>query len=109
MISGVATAQEQQDLAEYLGRKWQTQTVPNPPTGVGATAAGSTVTVSWTAPVWTGNTPVTSYTAALTSGESCTTTGTSCTLTRSGAVGLTVTVTAANDVGTSRTGSAVVR
>lgn len=108
VMSGLATAQEQQDMAEYLGRKWQTQTVPNPPTGLTVTSDGAVVQVSWEAPAWTGNSPVTRYTVTLSSGQSCTTATTTCAVVASGVSGATVTVTASNVVGASRTASGVV-
>ena len=108
VLSGLATAQEQQDMAEYLGRKWQTQTVPNPPTGLTVTSGGGVVSVSWNAPVWTGNTPVTGYTVTLPGGQSCTTATTSCAVAASGVSGATVTLTATNVVGGSRAATGVV-
>ena len=108
VLSGVATATEQQDMAEYLGRKWQTQTVPNPPTGLTVTSGGGVVTVSWNAPVWTGGSPVTGYTATLSTGQVCTSATTSCAVAASGVSGATVTLTATNDVGTSRAATGVV-
>jgi type II secretory pathway pseudopilin PulG len=108
VLSGVATAQEQQDLAEYLGRKWQTQTVPNPPTGLTVTSGGGVVQVAWAAPVWTGGTPVTQYSVTLSTGQSCTTAATTCAVAASGVSGATVSVTATNVVGTSRTATGVV-
>ena len=58
-------------------------TVPDTPTGVSATAGNGRATVSWRAPVSTGGSPITGYTAtANPGGAQCVTTrATSCTIT----------------------------
>ncbi len=55
--------------------------VPGPPTGVTGDSANASVVVSWTEPVSTGGTPITSYTVtSAPGGRTCTTGGTSCTV-----------------------------
>jgi len=81
-------------------------TVPDPPTGVTATAGGGTQSVvSWTAPVSNGGAAITHYTVTSSGGQTCTTangTTTSCTVTglTTGTL-YTFTVTATNGSGTS--------
>ena len=77
--------------------------VPQPPTGVAAVAGDGQVTVSWTAPVDDGGSPVLYYTAtANPGGATCTTTSTSCVVSGlTNGTGYTFTVTARNAIGMS--------
>ena len=81
---------------------------PSSPTSVTVVAGYLSVAVSWTAPVNTGQSPITSYTAsASNSGGTCTTASTSCTISNlSSTTSYTFTVTATNNVGTSASSSA---
>jgi len=79
-------------------------TVPNAPTGVSATAGNAQATVTWTAPVINGGSPITGYTVTSSPGGfTCTTTGAlTCTVTGlTNGTSYTFTVTATNVVGTS--------
>jgi hypothetical protein len=76
---------------------------PGPPRSVTAVAGDGQGTISWTAPISNGGTPITGYTAtASPSGKSCTTTTTTCTITGlTNGTMYTISVTATNAVGTS--------
>ena len=78
-------------------------TVPNPPTGVTATGANASATVTWTAPTNTGGLPLAGYTVTSSSGQTCTTTGaTTCTVYGlTNGTSYTFTVVATNSVGNS--------
>lgn len=79
-------------------------TVPGAPTGVGGTPSNGQISVTWTAPADTGNTPLTQFTAtASPGGATCTTGGggTACGITGlANGTAYTVTVTASNGLGT---------
>ena len=86
--------------------------IPTPPTAVIATAGDGKATVSWSAPVNTGSSPVTSYTASAVEAANdptCTTTSaTTCVITGlTNAKMYSVTVTATNAAGTSSPSVAV--
>jgi hypothetical protein len=76
---------------------------PDPPTGVSATAAGSSAQVTWVAPVSDGGSPITGYTAtASPGGKTCTTSGALfCTVTGMADGLYTFTVIATNGTGSS--------
>ena len=77
--------------------------VPGPPSGVTGTIGDSQVTVSWSAPLSSGGSPVTGYTVtAAPGGATCTTSGAlSCTVTGlTNGTGYTFAVTATNGDGT---------
>ena len=86
--------------------------IPTPPTAVIATAGDGKATVSWSVPVNTGSSPVTSYTASAVEAANdptCTTTSaTTCVITGlTNAKMYSVTVTATNAAGTSSPSVAV--
>jgi hypothetical protein len=76
--------------------------VPDKPTGVTATAGAGSALVSWTAPVDTGGSAITGYTATSSpGGKTCATSGTSCTVSGlTNGQAYTFTVTATNGLGT---------
>jgi len=81
-------------------------TKPNPPTAVSASSFANTQSVvTWTAPTYTGGSPITKYTVTSSGGQTCTTAnGTTTTCTVGGltnGTAYTFTVTATNSIGTS--------
>jgi hypothetical protein len=79
-----------------------TLSVPGPPSGVAAAATDAAASVTWSPPASDGGLAVTSYTATVSpGGASCTTAATACTIGGlQNGVPHTVTVTAANSLGT---------
>ena len=103
VLNRAVTATERRTVAEYLSRKWGVLITPAVPTGATATAGNGQVTVSWTAPSYTGGTAITGYTVTASNGATCTTTGTSCVVSLPNGYAYTFGVTATNSVGTSAT------
>ncbi len=96
------TTAQRRVIEDYLSRKWGISITPDQPLTPTAVAGTGSATVSWTAPTYTGGTPITSYTVTSSAGQTCTTSGTSCKvtgLTRN--TSYTFTVTATNVIGTS--------
>ena len=84
-----------------LSRLGARPSAPAAPTGVAATTANASTTVTWTAPQETGGSVIASYVAtAQPGGATCTTTGLTCTITGlSNGTSYSITVTATNSAG----------
>ena len=113
VFTGDLATTERRTLDEYLARKWGTIITPGAPGGVSATGGNTQATVSWTAP-WNGGAAITAYTITATPLDgSLSTLTASCTSSPCTVTGMTngapytVTVTAANSVGTSPASSGV--
>jgi hypothetical protein len=85
-----------------------TPTVPDAPTGVGASNGGSqTASVTWQAPAINGGSPITGYTATSNTGQSCSTTSLMCNVTGlTNGTPSTFTVVARNAIGASDSSTA---
>jgi alpha-tubulin suppressor-like RCC1 family protein len=112
VLDQTVTADQNRQVQEYLARKWGVRIPAQAPaalTGAPTAAAGTSATMSWTAPSWNGGSVTTGYTVTATptaggSPVTCTSLAPSTTCTLTGLAGggaeYTVTVAADNTVGT---------
>ncbi len=102
VFSGGLTDAERRRMEAYLARKWGGPITPDAPTRLSATAGAGQAVLTWSAPAWSGGSPVTgSRVTASPGGATCTGT-TTCTITGlTNGSAYTFTVTAANAVGDS--------